>query len=179
MPNNFSELQWLLERASDDSRNTLGEIIEAPFGNAPGLLCDHLCYLRAGAIGQLFDDRDYKQLVSDVADRVGIDWSSLVAHRSWDSLSAQDIEAAIAARVDLDAADVEDTESHIPEPFDFVLRSLLLQQVLGRVPVFSCAVPLLDDALDEVFSFLSTDWRKLLATILYVHYVVRPEANVA
>lgn len=179
MSNNFTELSSLLERSSSEDRNTLGEIIEAPFGNAPGLLCDHLCYLRAGMIGQLFDGRDYKQLVSDVADRVGIDWSRLVANCPWERLSAADIEAAVVDHVDLDDADVEDIETHLPKPFAFVLRNVLLQQVLRRVPLLACAAPLLDGALDEIFSLLSTDWRKLLATVIYVHYVIRPKADIA
>jgi len=46
-------------------------------------------------IGQMFDRRDYKQLVTDVADRVGINWGSLTKIKPWSQLPASEIEAAI------------------------------------------------------------------------------------
>jgi hypothetical protein len=178
MPNNFTELRLLLECTSQENRNALGKIIEAPFGNDPNLLCDHLCYLRAGMIGQLFDGRDYKQLVTDVGDRVCIDWSRLVAVRHWEHLSAADIEAAVIEHVEPHDSDVEDTEYHLPEQLSKVLKDALIEQVVRRVPLFGdCAGPFLGGALDIVFSQLSTDWRKLLATVIYVNRVIRPKTN--
>jgi hypothetical protein len=177
MPNNLSELEELLQRAPRDSRNKLGRIIEAPFGNGAGLLCDHLTFLRSGAVGQVFDRRDYKQLVTDVADRVKIDWNTCLAGRSWKNLKAREIENAIASHVDIAAAEADDTEFHVPEVIASVLKSLLLRGAIGAVPLVSMAAPEADKLLSQAFSLLSTDWRKLLATVLYVKFIIRPEAD--
>jgi len=177
MPNNLSELEKLLQRASRDRRNELGQIIEAPFGNGAGLLCDHLTFLRSGAVGQIFDGRDYRQLVTDVADRVKIDWNTCLAGRSWKNLKAREIEDAIASHVDITAAEAEDTEFHVPKGIVSVLKLLLLRGVIGAVPLVSVAAPEADKLLSQAFSSLSTDWRKLLAAVLYVKFIIRPEVD--
>jgi len=177
MPNNLSELEKLLHRASRDSRNELGQIIEAPFGNAAGLLCDHLTFLRSGAVGQIFDGRDYKQLVTDVADRVGVDWNTCLAGRSWENLKAREIEDAIASHVDTTVPETDDTEFHVPEGVASVLKSLLLRGVIGAVPLVYVAAPEADKLLSQAFSLLSTDWRKLLAAVLYIKFIIRPEVD--
>jgi hypothetical protein len=179
MPNNYQELRSLLEATSSEHRNALGELIEADFGNSASLLCDHLCFLRAGMIGQLFDRRDYKQLVTDVADRVGINWNLLVSTTPWTALSAEQIESAIVSHVDSKQMHTDDMQPHIPERFATALKSILLRQVIGQVPWLSCCGPLFGEALDYAFSLLSTDWRKLLATVIYVNRAIRPTTNVA
>jgi hypothetical protein len=176
MPNNFYELCSLLETALPEHRNALGELIEAPFGNSPSLLCDHLCFLRAGGIGQFFDKRDYKQLVTDVADRVGIDWNMLVSTAPWAALSAEQIEAAIVSHVDPNQMLADDVQPHIPEPFAAALKSLLLRLV-HQVPMLSPCDPLFEKVFDLALSFLSTDWRKLLAAVIYVNRVIRPKTQ--
>ena len=177
MPNNLSELKGLLQRASRDSRNELGQIIEAPFGNDAGLLCDHLTFLRSGAIGQIFDGRDYKQLVTDVADRVGIDWNACVAGRSWNKLNAREIEDAIAFHVDFTVIEADDTELHVSEGVAFALKSLLLRWIVGTVPLASVFAPEAEKVLNDGLSLLSTDWRKLLAAVLFVKFIIRPEVD--
>jgi hypothetical protein len=175
MPNNLQELRSLLEVTSQEHRNALGEIVEAPFGNSASLLCDHLCFLRGGMIGQFFDQRGYKQLVTDVADRVGIDWEPLVRTTSWAGLSTESIEAAIVGHVYTDPMCTDDdTQLHIPEPIAFALKSLLMGMIMTQVAIFSSCGSVLERPLDHAFSLLSTDWRKLLATVIYVHQVVRP-----
>jgi hypothetical protein len=177
MPNKLTELEGLLQRASRDSRKELGQIIEAPFGNGAGLLCDHLIFLRSGAVGQIFDGRNYKQLVTDVADRVGIDWNTCLAGLSWKNLKARDIEDAIASHVNITAAEADDTEFHVPEGVVSVLKTLLLRGVISAVPLVSVAAPEADKLLSQAFSLLSTDWRKLLAAVLYVKFKIRPEVD--
>jgi hypothetical protein len=49
-------------------------------------LCNHIRYLRAGIIGQIFWDESWKQVVTDVADHVGIDWLALLDGRRWKQL---------------------------------------------------------------------------------------------
>ncbi len=93
--NNLSELRKLLDRASADDRANLQRIIGAGFGDTSELLCDHLQFLRAGVIGQALDRRDYKKLVTDVADYIQIDWPALLRGRTWSDLSAADIEDAV------------------------------------------------------------------------------------
>lgn len=177
MPNNLAELEYLLGKSCDDSRNKLGQIIEAPFGNSAGLLCDHLIFLRSGAVGQLFDGRDYKQLVTDVADRVGINWSSLMGSSSWDLLSSRQIEEAIASHVDPKATEIDDTEFHVDKDIASFLNSLLSRWIAGAIPMASIFAPNTERLLVEGFSLLSTDWRKLVAAVLFVYIVIRPEVE--
>lgn len=92
---NLNELYDLLNRASLADRTNLQRLIGAGFGPEPRLLCDHFRFLRAGVLGQLFDRRSYKQLVTDVADHVGIDWGILARGRNWRDLSTHEIEDAI------------------------------------------------------------------------------------
>jgi len=97
--NNLSELRALLDRASADDRANFQNLIGAGFGDTPELLCDHIQFLRAGVLGQFLDNRDYKQLVTDVADQIHIDWSALLRGRHWSDLSAADIEDAVVVTV--------------------------------------------------------------------------------
>jgi hypothetical protein len=152
MTNNFQELHLLLSQASQEYRHGLREIIGAPRGDSPALLCDHLRLLRTGAAGRPLEGSDYKQLVTDIADKVGIDWSSLTGLTPWAVLSAEQIEAAIVRHVDGDKIYIEETQPQLPD-------------AMG--------------ALDDAFSSLSSDWRKLLAAVIYVHQVIRPSAQVA
>lgn len=177
MPNNLAELDYLLRKSSDYSRSKLGEIIEAPFGNDAGLLCDHLIFLRSGAIGQLFDKRDYKQLVTDVADRVGINWNALVGSSSWDQLSSQQIEDAITSHVDSKVIETDDTEFHVDKNIATLLSSLLTRWVAGTIPMASLLAPETERLLFEGFSLLSTDWRKLVAAVLFINIAIRPEVE--
>ena len=93
--NNLSELRALLDRASADDRANFQRIIGAGFGDSPELLCDHIQFLRAGVFGQFLDNRDYKKLVTDVADHIQIDWPALLRGRQWSNLPAADIEDAV------------------------------------------------------------------------------------
>src|SRR5437016_7697768 len=93
--NNLPELRALLDRASAEDRANLQRVVGAGFGDSPELLCDHIQFLRAGVIGQFLDNRDYKQLVTDVADHVQIDWPALLRGRQWSDLFAADIEDAV------------------------------------------------------------------------------------
>jgi hypothetical protein len=177
MPNNLAELESLLGTSSNDNRNKLGQLIEAPFGNSAGLLCDHLIYLRSGAVGQLFDSRDYKQLVTDVADRVGINWNTLLGLSSWDQQSSRQIEDAIASHVDSTITEKDDTEFHVDKNVASFLNLLLSRWVAGTIPMASLFAPETERLLFEGFSLLSTDWRKLVAAVLFINIVIRPEVE--
>jgi len=96
---NLTDLRMLLERASPEDRANLSKIINSQFGDSPQHLCNHLHYCRAGFIGQHFDRRDYKQLVTDIADHVGVDWPGLLKDRSWDKVAAPEIEDAVMLKV--------------------------------------------------------------------------------
>jgi uncharacterized protein YaaW (UPF0174 family) len=96
--NNLIELRTLLGTASPEDRANLARIIKSPFGDTPEHLCDHTQFLRAGIVGQLFDNRDYKRLVTDVADHIQIDWPGLLRGRQWSDLSAAEIEDAIVVK---------------------------------------------------------------------------------
>ena len=96
---NLTDLRMLLERASPEDRANFSKIINSRFGDSPQHLCDHLHYCRAGFVGQHFDRRDYKQLVTDVADYVGVDWPGLLKDRSWEKIEASEIEDAVMLKV--------------------------------------------------------------------------------
>jgi len=85
--------------ATDEQRHILGELIGSGFGSQPDTLCDQIKYLRAGAFGQLFWQSSWKQVVTDVADHVGIDWLALLAGRQWGKLPTQEIEAAVVTKL--------------------------------------------------------------------------------
>jgi hypothetical protein len=95
----LAELYYFLEGVPEEDRTNLQTVIGANFGNSPKCLCDHFIYLRDGAIGQIFSPRSYKQLVTDVADRVGIDWNSLCQERTWEQLKSYEIENTIVVKV--------------------------------------------------------------------------------
>lgn len=95
----LAELYYFLEGVPEEDRTNLQTVIGASFGNSPKCLCDHFIYLRDGAIGQIFSPRSYKKLVTDVADRVGIDWNSLCQGRTWEKLKSYEIENTIVVKV--------------------------------------------------------------------------------
>ncbi len=97
--NNLSELRTLLDKASPHDRTNLQRIIGGGFGDSPEHLCDHTQFLRAGFTGQFLDNRSYKQLVTDVADHIQIDWLALLRGRQWDALSAAEIEDSIVVTI--------------------------------------------------------------------------------
>ncbi len=95
----LAELYHFLEGVPEEDRTNLQTVIGASFGNSPKCLCDQFIYLRDGAIGQIFSPRSYKQLVTDVADYVGIDWISLCQGRNWEQLKSYEIENTIVIKV--------------------------------------------------------------------------------
>jgi hypothetical protein len=60
-----------------------------------------------------------------------------------------------------------------------MLHILINQQVVRDFPLLPFAGSLIGSALEGAFSLLSTDWRKLLATIIYVHLVIRQQTKTA
>ena len=174
MPNNFSELSVLLESAPEEHLKALGKIIDSSLGSSPSVICDHLCFLRAGALGQLIDRRDYKQLVTDVADRVKIDWTELVQFAPWSDLSAEQIESAVVRKVEVTPHPSDDTQAHFHASIQYVVKAGLTKQFFRYVPLASGLAPVANEALDKAFSVLSTDWSKLLAAVVFINRVIRP-----
>lgn len=174
MPRTLAELHTLLEAAPQAQRTELRDIIEAPFGTSPGHLCDHLLFLRAGAIGQHFDGRSYKQLVTDVADHAGIDWKPLIKGTSWHQLSAEDIERVIVATVDPEHLQRPDKQPHLPDVVTGTLAMVLIHFVRRIHPAAAILSGPISAGLDHLFSSLATDWRKLLAAVIYIHQAIRP-----
>lgn len=93
------EFRKIVKAATSEQRHNLGELTGSSFGSDPDTLCNHIRYLRAGSIGQLFWDESWKQVVTDVADHVGIDWLSLLGGRRWKQLETYEIENAVVAKV--------------------------------------------------------------------------------
>ena len=171
------ELHDLLQRATAEQRHVLGKLIEAPYGSAPQALCDHISFLRGDAIEQLVS-RDYKQLVTDVADRIKLDWSYLApSPERWRSLTSFEIERAIVAAIKNDKLTTEkiDIEEHISEVIQLGIREFT-QMVLYGLPYVWIAGSVIDPGLHHAMALLATDWQKLLAAILYTHLEIRGSA---
>ncbi len=99
------EFYHIVQAATPEQRHNLGELTGSGFGSAPDTLCNHIRYLRAGSTGQLFWNESWKQVVTDVADHVCIDWLALLNGRHWGQLEAREIEAAVVAKVFQDMFD--------------------------------------------------------------------------
>lgn len=94
---NLKELCQLLSKANAEDRANLRAIINAPYGDNPEHLCDHISYLglTGGFLMQHYNKRNYKQIVTDVADEIKIDWVSFLGTRTWHELSEAEIENVI------------------------------------------------------------------------------------
>jgi uncharacterized protein YaaW (UPF0174 family) len=97
--NNLLHVKNLLDSASEEDRKNFQVIIGGGYGSSSELLCNHLNYLHGGFVGQLFNRKSYKQLVTDVADHVKIDWQSLLDGRHWDDIGVNEIEDAVVLKV--------------------------------------------------------------------------------
>ena len=97
----LKELHHFLKKVPRNDRKNLQKIIDAAFGTSRKSLCDQFIYLREGAVGQTFSQRSYKQLVTDVADHVRIDWKALLKKtgKKWKKLKSSEIEDAIVLKV--------------------------------------------------------------------------------
>ena len=93
------EFYKIVRSANKKQRQTLAKLTDSKFGDAPDTLCNHIRYLRAGSIGQLFWNDSWKQVVTDVADQVGIDWTETLSDRRWHDLEAREIETAVVAKL--------------------------------------------------------------------------------
>lgn len=93
------EFYRIVKSATKEQRQNLAELTGSAFGSAPDTLCNHIRYLRAGSIGQLFWNDSWKQVVTDVADHVDIDWTSTLNGRRWHDLETQEIEIAVVTKL--------------------------------------------------------------------------------
>lgn len=95
----MQEFHKIVSLATEEQRQNMAELTNSAFGNSPETLCNHIRYLRAGSIGQLSWNNSWKQVVTDVADHIGIDWLSTLKGRSWHNLETQEIETAVVAKL--------------------------------------------------------------------------------
>lgn len=101
----MDELYSILQAATHEERENFAALTGSAFGSAPETLCNHLKFLRAGSIRQIFWNASWKQIVTDVADHTSIDWLDILNGRDWNDLPAAEIEAAIVIRVFQDILD--------------------------------------------------------------------------
>jgi hypothetical protein len=94
----MQEFYEIVSSATEKQRQNLAEMIDSGFGSSPENLCNHIRYLRGGSIGQIFHLASWKQIVTDVADQIGINWPETLNGRTWDELSTQEIEDAVVIR---------------------------------------------------------------------------------
>jgi uncharacterized protein YaaW (UPF0174 family) len=95
----MQELYEILSSATEEQRQNLAELTSSGFGSSPETLCNHVRYLRCGTIGQLLWSTSWKQIVTDVADHVGIDWSKTLNGRAWFDISTSEIECAVVVKL--------------------------------------------------------------------------------
>ncbi|MEM6253432.1 MAG: hypothetical protein AAF821_10965 [Cyanobacteria bacterium P01_D01_bin.156] len=101
----LSEFRKIVQGATREQRHNLGKLIGSSFGSDTDTLCNHIRYLRAGSIGQLFWDESWKQVVTDVADNIDIDWLALLKGRHWKQLKTYEIETAVVTKIFQDMLD--------------------------------------------------------------------------
>jgi uncharacterized protein YaaW (UPF0174 family) len=94
----MQEFHAIVCAATEEQRQNLAEMTNSGFGSSPEILCNHVRYLRGGSIGQIFHTASWKQVVTDVADQVGIDWGDVLNGRTWDDLPTQAIEDAVVVK---------------------------------------------------------------------------------
>jgi uncharacterized protein YaaW (UPF0174 family) len=94
----MQEFYEIVSSTTEEQRKNLAEMTNSGFGSSPEILCNHIRYLRGGSIGQLFCTTSWKQIVTDVADQVGISWSDILNGRTWHDLSTQEIEDAVVVK---------------------------------------------------------------------------------
>jgi uncharacterized protein YaaW (UPF0174 family) len=94
----MQEFHEIVSSASEEQCQNLAEMTNSRFGSSPEILCNHIQYLRSGSIGQFFNTSSWKQIVTDVADHIGINWSETLNGRTWYELSTQEIEDAVVVR---------------------------------------------------------------------------------
>jgi uncharacterized protein YaaW (UPF0174 family) len=92
----YPELIDLLERAAPEDLKNLAKILKHDGPSRPNEIADRFHSLRRGIAGRFLTlEGDYKQLVTDVADHLEIDWEGLLRSRPWKEVSADEIEDAI------------------------------------------------------------------------------------
>ena len=94
----MQEFYEIVSTATEEQRQNLAEMINSGFGSSPKILGNHIRYLRDGSIGQLFCTTSWKQIVTYVADQIGINWSEILSGRAWNDLSTQEIEDAVVVK---------------------------------------------------------------------------------
>jgi uncharacterized protein YaaW (UPF0174 family) len=95
----MKEFYKIVKSATTEQRKNLAKLTDSAFGDTPDTLCNHVRYLRAGSLGQLFWNESWKQGVTDVADHIHIDWTSTLNGRRWRDLETQEIEAAVVTKL--------------------------------------------------------------------------------
>ncbi len=94
----MKEFYEIVNLVTEEQRQNLANMTNSKFGSSPETLCNHIRYLRSGSIGQLFQNTSWKQIVTDVADQIGINWSEVLNGRAWNELPTQEIEDAIVMK---------------------------------------------------------------------------------
>lgn len=97
----YKELKILIDTFDYEQRKYLARELQNLGGSDSQAICNHLHFLRYGELGQFnpFNNRSYKQLVTDVADYADIDWTKLVANKSWGELTTKEIEDAVIKKL--------------------------------------------------------------------------------
>lgn len=95
----MKELRHVIESTTRKHRQNLAKLTDASFGDSPDSLCNQIKFLRYGAIGQMFADPSWKQIITDVADHIVIDWVAVRDGRKWKDVPDQEIEAAVVAKL--------------------------------------------------------------------------------
>ncbi|NER78990.1 MAG: hypothetical protein F6K42_05305 [Leptolyngbya sp. SIO1D8] len=93
------ELGEIIGSATSEQRQNFAKLTGSAFGSSPETLCNHICYLRSGAFGQLFCNTTWKQIATDVADHAHINWTETLDGRRWKDLKTDEIENAVVTKV--------------------------------------------------------------------------------
>lgn len=173
----LSELHELLSETTAVKRGKLATVISIPAGASPAQICDRFLQLRADASDQSDGQKSYKQLVTDMADAIGLDWTGIDGHQKWEELKTEFIEEHIARRLYAGAKKLPDARTVALRPIRVLVRVSLAELLSKVIATPSPTAAWVADGYAERLagpSFnLSPEWNSLLAGVMFVHTEVR------
>ena len=171
------ELHELLSETTAVKREKLAAVISSTAGASPAQICDRFLQLRADASDPIDAGKSYKQIVTDVADAIGLDWTAIDGNQKWEELKTGIIEEHIARRLYAGAKKLPDARTVPLRPIRVLVRVSLAELLSTVISTPSPTAGWVADGYAERLagsSFnLSPAWNSLLAGVMFVHTEVR------
>jgi hypothetical protein len=170
----LSELEELLSATTAAKREKLAVVISCKATDAsPAQLCEQFRALRSRLGGTDNATKSYKQIVTDAADAIHLDWTVIEGHQDWEALKSEVIEEHIARRLYGGAKQLPEAGSVPLRPVRVLIRWSLADLLAKVTPATSWAADRYAEKLAGAAFTLSPEWNALLAGIMFVHTEVR------